>query len=170
MRVAFSGPSGSGKTTAAKIMVATHGGYRVSFAEELKRAASKLGWDGTKDQKGRKYLQLLGQTVRSYDPLFWVKSALDQVEFIDATSSRPQHIYIDDLRFPNEADELKKHGFALVRLLPTGLKQDEPWRKDPSEVALDGYDFDHYVGSLMGNLPDLHCLLVKLVDTIDGEA
>lgn len=169
MRVAFSGPSGSGKTTAAEYLVEQVGGVKVSFATSLKDAARMLGWDGMKDQRGRKYLQLLGQTVRSYDPLFWVKAALEEVSMIeDQFPSGDVGIFIDDMRFPNEADKLREVGFALVRLLPAGLDQSEGWRKDPSEVALDGYDFEYYLGSTMGDLPSLYGGLDDLVEKIDA--
>ena len=60
------GPAGSGKTTMAKGLIgallnhddATH--TILPFAKPVKDVARNMGWNGEKDEKGRRLLQLLG--------------------------------------------------------------------------------------------------------------
>ncbi|GIW54982.1 MAG: hypothetical protein KatS3mg082_1386 [Nitrospiraceae bacterium] len=107
MRVAFTGIAGAGKTTAALALQREYGGEIRSFASPLKIAARMIGWDGKKDPKGRWLLQRLGDEGRAVDPLLFVNIA-----FRDLSDS----VYIDDLRFPNEAEAARAHGFVIVRV------------------------------------------------------
>lgn len=58
---------------------------------------------------------------------------------------------ITDTRFPNEAEAIKKVGGIIIRVERPGVK---PINNHPSEVGLDGYDFD-YVITNDGTLEDL---------------
>ena len=76
--IGFSGPCGAGKTTAADMMAEMLKPlvpvYRRNFSDKLKEVAEFMGWDGEKDERGRRLLQLLGTEVgRGYDPEIWVK-------------------------------------------------------------------------------------------------
>jgi len=79
------------------------------FASVLKYIAKQyFGWDGIKDERGRKLLQHLGDIGREYDKDVWVKNLLELRLF--ASRQYPQDIVIiDDWRFPNEFDYLNKN-------------------------------------------------------------
>jgi len=55
------GKAGAGKTTAAKmICLEFDDAYILPFAQPVKKYAMLMGWNGKKDTKGRRLLQLLG--------------------------------------------------------------------------------------------------------------
>lgn len=129
MKIAFCGPSGAGKSTAAKYLVKAYGGTILSFAARLKEVAFELGWDGQKDERGRRFLQQLGQTVREYDPDFWANVVRGAAEQMGGNGN----VCVDDLRFANEVDILRALDFKIVYLVPHGLDMSESWRRDASE-------------------------------------
>lgn len=51
---------------------------------------------------------------------------------------------ITDCRFPNEAAAIKKAGGIMVRINRPGIK---PINDHPSEISLDGYQFDHVINN-----------------------
>jgi len=75
-----------------------------SLALGIKEIAYKyMGWDGNKDEKGRKLLQTLGTDVgRAYNPDCWVNYLLYHLE--NSSDFPYDVIIIDDWRFPNEHD------------------------------------------------------------------
>jgi hypothetical protein len=106
------GKAGVGKTTFSKLAQS----YLVEknfmttilpFANEIKKCAREyFGWDGKKDERGRKLLQQLGTEVgRAYDPDLWVKSF---VSSINRGVLHPDFALADDWRFTNEYDYLSK--------------------------------------------------------------
>ena len=63
--VAFCSPVPEcGKDTVCSIM----GLKRFAFADRLKEIAYSIGWDGKKDDRGRKLLIDLGAAIRAYYP------------------------------------------------------------------------------------------------------
>lgn len=93
----------------------------------------------------RGFLIALGQLMRLYDPLFWVNLAMTNMQAIMRGGKIP---VVTDMRFPNEADTLARHGFLLVRihcneqeLLRRGW--DPKFKDDPSENSLDNYQGFH---------------------------
>jgi len=97
--IAFCGFAGSGKTTAATYAAEEFGGVCIPFAYPIKQlAVHHFGWDGKKDAKGRRLLQVLGtEAGRAYDPDIWVHHWRAAVE------ERNRVVVVDDLRFDNEA-------------------------------------------------------------------
>jgi len=148
VRVAFSGPAQIGKTTCAQYLQGKYGGTCLSFAKRLKMMAHTVGWDGKKDFRGRKLLQDLGLVVREYDPEYWIDSLLVEM-YRRGLPSEEDNYFVDDLRFKNEAETLKREGFVLVR-----LQSDLPYwtGTHPSEVSLVDYTHDHYIVSTRGDI------------------
>ena len=139
MIIAFCGLKTSGKTTAAEYL--THRGFkRESFASPLKEAAKiifqlddaqvygdkKEVLDPRWDKTPRSILQLLGTEVgRSIDDEVWIKNMQSRLE-------NAQLVVIDDCRFPNEAEAVKKMGGVVVGIKRPGLTIDD----HPSELEL----------------------------------
>jgi hypothetical protein len=109
--IGFTGLAGSGKTYAATwFKFRTGKNWVWSFASEIKSIATRMGWDGQKDDRGRKLLQDIGSAGRAYDPWMWV---------FKMPTEHP--IIIDDVRFLNEADAIKDVGGIIVRIIRPGL-------------------------------------------------
>ena len=102
--IAICGRAQAGKSTLASYFEVILKGegrrvVRAPFAGPLKKLAVELGWNGRKDEKGRKFLQLLGTDLmrEGVDQDYWVKKWL---EFVNYES--PDFVICDDMRFPNE--------------------------------------------------------------------
>jgi hypothetical protein len=87
----------------------------ISFAEPVKKiAVEQFGWNGLKDDKGRKLLQLIGTDVgRGYNEAIWINIALKKYNDIKKQNNL---IVIDDVRFLNEAKFIKENKGILVRV------------------------------------------------------
>ena len=111
--IGICGPLGAGKTTLANILKQETGGKIYSFSMPLKEYAKSLGWDGKKDAKGRKLLQLLGTDCARELISEWVW--VDKLDDIIGEDSN-HVVYIDDVRFINEADYVKKNGGLIIQV------------------------------------------------------
>lgn len=122
--VGLCGYAGSGKDTAAEGLTGT-GWRRVAFADPLKELARMLGWNGAKDTYGRRFLQVLGEQVRLIiGEDSWVRAA---EKFVDA---KPDDVVITDVRYPNEAEWIRRRGGFLVEIQRPGVG---PANDHPSE-------------------------------------
>jgi hypothetical protein len=108
------GLAGSGKDTAAKALIKL-GYYRIAFADELKELAFEFGWNGEKDEDGRRLLQELGMIGRRYSPNVWIKHVAWRI----VPNGPP--IVFTDVRFQNEADYVRSIGGMIVRIVRPGI-------------------------------------------------
>ena len=166
--IGISGRIGSGKSTLAGYLMQIIKGECVieSIGNEVKRECSRIfGFDlnlaysqGGKNKKIyipaqgktmtiREILQWWGADIMRtlVDPDYWIKA-------IDRTWGSGV-IIIDDIRFPNEADYIKKHGGYLIRLDTTYTETSIEIANHPSETALDDYQgFDLRLSPEYGTL------------------
>ena len=115
--VGIIGDIGSGKTTLAKMLQTRHDGIIIPFAKPLKDLAKSLGWNGEKDEKGRRLLQLLGTDIlrNCIDPEWHTKRWYEIV--LNAYGSGKQVIIADDVRFINEVENIRSKGGFIVRII-----------------------------------------------------
>ena len=98
MKIAIIGKICSGKTTTADILIGLNNDFqKLSFAGKVKSIAVDL-FDMEKD---RKLLQQIGTYMREIDPDVWANYVVKQ-------SKKYDYVVIDDLRYKNEYDLLKK--------------------------------------------------------------
>ena len=173
-----------GKDTAAhmlKEIMLADGGFAVpqidAFARSLKLGIGKGVFSLTDEQlygdvKKKEVDQFWGLTPRDilqragteamrneFGEDIWLRTILRRIQ--DTHDS----IIITDVRFPNEAEALKREGGFLVR-----IDRDIPF--DPevdlhaSEIALDEYDEWSTVIDNNGSLADLHVKLKSLLTSI----
>jgi hypothetical protein len=118
--IAFTGLAQSGKTTAANFI---QGAKILSFADPVKQIAlSCFNWDGVKDEKGRKLLQVIGtECGRAYDYDIWVKKMRD---LINKISPLNEIIAIDDCRFDNESNLVRELGGIVIEIHRPGCAPD----------------------------------------------
>lgn len=106
--VLICGKAGVGKTTFAKYLKSNLDDHRirsviVPMASALKKIATEqFGWDGFKDAKGRRLLQVIGtEAGREYYEDIWVEKAVEW--FMRGKFSNFCNVMIsDDVRFDNE--------------------------------------------------------------------
>ena len=98
--IAIHGRLESGKSTTGKYLAENLHGVIRPFAKPIKDFATMLGWDGRKDKKGRRLLQLLGTEVgrECIRDSIWVDKWEEGL--IDVGSNVT--VICDDLRFQNE--------------------------------------------------------------------
>ena len=139
--ILLSGKAGAGKDTFAD-SIASLGFHKYSFAEALKTEASRGGWNGAKDERGRVLLQQLGTVWRNYEPEHWIRRLQESI--------RHDKAVITDCRYRNEISLMQRWGYqngyniTTVRIErpghDNGLSEDA--KAHDSECELDGYPFD----------------------------
>ena len=108
MKIAIIGKICSGKTTTANILIELNNNFqKLSFASKVKSIAVELFHMKKKD---RKLLQQIGTYMRKIDPDVWANYVVKQ-------SEKYNYVVIDDLRYKNEYDLLKKNGFKIIKLV-----------------------------------------------------
>lgn len=135
-----------GKDTVATGLLQTYPSVarRVAFADMV-RAVCRVNHGMTR--KDPALLQQIGVGRRQTDPDIWVRAVAWQAQEWEDDCTNVQMIVIPDVRFPNEADWIKRHGGLVLnvrRYAPDGTRVLATDR-DPqhvSELALDGYAFD----------------------------
>jgi len=157
--IGLSGKAGIGKDTAGAYMKLKYGFERVAFADYLKKIARKLGWNGQKDEKGRRFLQELGQVARQYDANVWVDAAFREIAKLERLGVTTA--VITDVRYLNEVQTIKEEGGLAVRIW--NEEDESATDLHPSEIELDnytGWDFKLY--SKRGDFNDYY----KQIDDI----
>lgn len=131
--IALTGLAGSGKSTASKYLVEKHGYQLVKFAGPLKDMLRAIGLSEAQiegDLKETPCEWLQGKTPRQamqtlgtqwgrdcIGPSFWIELWLRRVNLIIADGGS---VVVDDCRFPNEADEIRKLGGVVWQLVGRG--------------------------------------------------
>lgn len=169
--VALIGRARSGKDSVGARLVDRYGYKRLAFADPLKDMALEInpwvpttigvvvrlhrlimdvGWEYAKENypEVRRILQHTGESVRRRDPDYWVSTLLQDAAEVDGP------MVVTDVRYPNEARTLKRHGFRLVRIIRPSLGDPDP-NAHISETALDDYSTPVTILN-SGTLEDLH--------------
>jgi hypothetical protein len=156
--ILISGKAGTGKDTYAnaltlKLRDKGYNAIQDRFAFSVKQCAiDYFGWDGQKDEKGRKLLQDIGKIGRKYDPVLWPKTLIHRIDS-HFDLAQIDILVIADWRFPNE-----KNFFEMTDLFQIiTVRIEAPNREiidkeslayiDVSEVALDDYEFDYNINN-----------------------
>lgn len=143
LRVAFGGRMQVGKTTAADRLVERHGFVKYALADPIKVAARcDFGWDGAKDDRGRRLLQEIGDVGRHYDPDLWLDAFAARLE-----ADRALRAVVDDVRLEREVDYLEGLGFRVARIVRPPEKIGGPAggaarRAHATETGLEGLDLE----------------------------
>lgn len=131
--IALTGLAGSGKSTASKYLVEKHGYQLVKFAGPLKDMLQAIGLSEGHIEGAHKETELAmlsGHTPRhAMQTLgtewgrkcmgedFWTNLWRSRVDGVLAFGGR---VVVDDCRFPNEADEVRKLGGVVWRIVGRG--------------------------------------------------
>ena len=117
----------------------------IHYADNLKLFAKNyFGWNGIKDEDGRKLLQWLGTDVirKNYKDT-WVDMIIALLKGIQTLYD---YIIIPDVRFPNEVDKMCDNFDCItIRIIrpnfDNGLTDEQ--KNHPSETALDDYPMEY---------------------------
>ena len=152
MKIALCGKMASGKTTIAdhlRHIIGHEGGFRImSMAGEVKRVGRELFG---MEEKDRPLLQQIGMKMREIRESVWLDAVILQ-------SKNHDFVVCDDVRFVNEAKNLKDDGWVLVKLdIDEELQKSrlqstygDDWevhwnnRSDPSEAEVDKIPLDWF--------------------------
>lgn len=169
MNIGICGKAGTGKTVVADHLIKKYGYKRHSIADEVKRIAVRLFKMKKKD---RKLLQDIGFKMREIRPSVWIDFLIDQIRGKDK-------IVVDDIRYPNEYQALKKEGFKIIRVVADRETCIERLSErdgtaaverldDESETAMDDIKIENV---LDGNLPleEMLAQLDKLLISLEKE-
>jgi hypothetical protein len=112
MRIGIAGKAGSGKTLIAVLIAAELADRAASvtvdsLAAPIKKiAAEHFGWDGKKDERGRRLLQVLGtEAGRQYCEALWISKLYQR-----ALRMNCDFLIVTDVRFENEAAWCRESG------------------------------------------------------------
>jgi hypothetical protein len=141
--IGLTGHKGAGKDAVAEILAAEYDFTRVAFADPLKRIATAIGWDGSKEERppcphcgmhqGRGLLQILGtegvrQNIRDDA---WILAA-------EAEIARHEKVVVTDVRFLNEARAIKNLYGQIWRVVRPGHDGDaHPSEREQDEILAD---------------------------------
>lgn len=185
MLIGLCGYAGTGKDTAAKALIDDFNFQRVAFADPIKAALVALdpyipghadegflrlsefmhsrSWAEVKEYaEVRRLMQVLGTEVgrNQFDPEIWVKIAERKI----TSTMSVGHTVLTDVRFPNEARLIKRHGGTLVRLTRPGYG---PVNEHVSDRASESWTYDYQIIN-DGTVADLHRKVADLVREIQG--
>lgn len=115
----------------------------------LQDVVRTLGWEEAKENREvRRLLQEYGVAIREIQEDFWVRATLDRALAVEASGTP---VVVTDVRFPNEADEVRERGGVIVRIVRPGQVSND---SHASETALDDYVEDVLIVN-DGTLDDL---------------
>jgi len=166
----FYGELTGGKTTSAKtaalLLQAFYNVKVCSFALDVKSIARDFGWDGSKDAKGRRLLQVIGtEAGREYDPDVWIKYAFIYLNNIFDLDTKERNIAIfDDLRFVNEVKWIKHNGGIIIKVVD-GKVKDEKEIAHASEKGISDVFTDYTIHNdlnIFHLVRDMYILLTRL--------
>jgi len=137
---------------------------------------SKLaGWNGNKDEEGRKFLQEFGTNYirNTIDANFWVDEVARQISILKKYFNV---FIIVDVRFENEIRELARRYSDVIAVRVKRINEDGSEYKSilteeqlnyPSETALD--DFRFFDNLLFNrNKEDLTTQVVEMINKVEG--
>lgn len=116
----------------------------VSAITPIKKLATEIGWDGTKDVKSRKFLSDLKRVVVEYNDYPTTYLLHEYQEFL-MSSAQILFMHI------REIDEIKKMKGLIpsrcVTLLIRNTDAPEQWGND-SDDCVEQYDYDYYYDNI----------------------
>ena len=180
------GRARSGKDTVALQLVERHGYTRVAFADRMRDAVKALnptirldveglqwtcslanglemyGWEGLKQYSPdvRGYLQRMGTEVGRdmFGEDFWVEQAL-------RVAGAYEQVVFSDVRYPNEAERIRKEGGVLWRVEREGIEKSD---EHTSESLIETIKVDSVVKN-NGTIEELFAKVDKLMGKLDGD-
>ena len=141
--IVINGSGGVGKDTLCDIAAKHFKVKNISSITPIKEIASKMGWDGSKDDRSRKFLADLKRLSVDYNnyPTAW---ALKEYEsFLSSSNEEIMFVHI------REGEEIKKFvratdGAAKALLIRGGDRMKKSHYGNYADDSVENYDYDYY--------------------------
>lgn len=140
--IVINGAGGVGKDTLCELAAKHFKVKNISSITPIKEVAALCGWDGTKDNKARKFLSDLKNLCVEYNnyPTLWAKGRYDEFLVSD------EEIMFVHIR---EAKEIKKFveatgGAAKTLLVRGGKRMSNEKYGNVSDDEVENYSYDYY--------------------------
>lgn len=118
--IGMCGLARTGKDTVSDFLVKKHGFKKLSFALYVKDVAELAGWDGRKDERGRRLLQRLGDVMREYDQDCVTKNLGARIEIYNQVCfpvGREPRVVVSDVRLLSEVEWIRTNGGSVWLIL-----------------------------------------------------
>ncbi len=140
--IVINGAGGVGKDTLCELAAKHFKVMNISSITPIKEIASLCGWDGTKDNKARKFLSDLKNICVEYNdyPTVWAKSRYD--EFL----SSDDEVFFVHIREPEEIEKFvaATSGKAKTLLVRGGKRMSNEKYGNVSDDGVENYPYDYY--------------------------
>lgn len=150
--VVINGVGGAGKDLFVAFCASMLGADKVknySTVDYVKAVAAGIGWDGTKDDKNRKFLSDLKKILTEWDDIPYRKTKLEIEEF-QAKMNKLGGKYAENsvmfihCREPKEIQRFKEEFGALTLLIQRDAAEEKNWQNDSDKAVLN-YIYDTIV-------------------------
>ena len=140
--IVINGAGGVGKDTLCDLTAKHFKVYNVSSITPIKEIAALCGWDGSKDDKSRKFLADLKRISIEYNnyPTAWAKARYE--EFL---SSENEVMFLH-VREPEEIKKfvLATDGAAKTLLVRGGSRMTKTSYGNAADDSVEQYEYDYY--------------------------
>ena len=150
--------------------------YPISTIDETKKLAKLLGWDGVKDERGRKFLSDLKDAMSTYNDLprkYVLKRIYEKCDMVDTQASTytflsdsHQLIFLVQAREPKEIERWVKENNARTLYVVRKQTQKE-WGNHADDAAMN-YHYDYYLSN-DGTIEEWLDKSVNFIDKIRKE-
>lgn len=142
LAIVINGAGGVGKDTLCELAAKHFKVKNISSITPIKEIAALCGWDGTKDNKARKFLSDLKKLCVEYNdyPTLWAKAQYD--EFLDGD----EEIMFVHIREPEEIQKFvdATGGEAKTLLIRGGKRMSNEKYGNASDDGVENYSYDLY--------------------------
>lgn len=162
------GKARAGKTTVGKILESEFEYKRYAMADQIREAIVHglpfvTEWQLRQGKQsnipeigvtGRELLQKMGhEWGRTLNPNMWIHAIQRRIELDEADINR---IVIDDVRYDNEVEWIKKHGGIILGVDRPKINADgSVWRSHASESGINPDLVDEWIGNVSCYITDL---------------
>lgn len=156
-----------GKDTATKFFEDNFNGVRVGLADKVKEIATLMGWNGVKDERGRKFLVDLGTVAgRTYDKDMWLKLASKKV---DSILNEGKNVVLSDVRFVSEEMYFRDNFKDTVVIgIESDTIGDKAFKNDLAQIEYKDIKKDYIIQN-NGTIEEFYKELEKIIKLIKGE-
>lgn len=142
--------------------------YNYSTIDGVKKIAEAIGWDGKKDERGRKFLSDLKDCLTSYND-YPTQSIITDIRNRNSVIDEECYdaiVYLVHMREPEEIERWKNdYGARSLLIQRPGVKQD--WGNHADDEVMN-IEYDYIVRN-DGTLKELEANAINFIDMIRKE-